>query len=206
MPNLAWTGMVSTSTLSRKWAPAYRPRKLTDLLAILWGDMHSFIRRIRGAAPLPTVAGLALAMFSSPTLAQKPEAGEVESPGEELEELEEVMVTAQRRAENLMTTPIAAASLTENDLQKKGVVNLPLTDTLAGRIAVDVERRDSFFVNQGAQPGPTKTAYNSSYRSTQVHDIDATVLDLPALGAPHVEEQADTPETTVSQELAICAA
>lgn len=355
-----------------------------------------------------------MALGSGPLFAQQPPAAaDAESPAAELEE---VTVTAQRRTENLMTTPIAAASLSENDLRKKGVdsvldlqyatpslsvqevghtssfnirgigqqstdlnavpgvplyidgmlnptiltsnayfdtnsievlrgpqgtfagasstggaifvnsrnpdfsglhgrfearlgnyrdmgfdgaVNLPLTGTLAGRIAVDVERRDSFFVNQGAQPGPTKTAYNSpgsldekqirgsllwtpiddvsvlwktlysttstggypyiplpspvlapyvsqaypdpsrvlhldtvemsdetavrstlevkwtiadavilrslsgygSYRSVQVHDIDATVLDLPQLGAPHVEEQADTPETTISQEL-----
>jgi iron complex outermembrane receptor protein len=406
---MAWTGIVSTFTLSRKWAAGFPP------LAILGeGVMHSFTRIVRGAALIPSAAALALAMFSSPTLAQKPEADEVESPSEELEE---VMVTAQRRSENLMTTPIAAASLSENDLQRKGVatvldlqyatpslsvqevghtssfnirgigqqstdlnavpgvplyvdgmlnptiltsnayfdtasvevlrgpqgtfagasstggaifvnsknpdftgglhgtfgarignyhdlgfngaVNLPLTDTLAGRIAVDVERRDSFFVNAGAQPGPTKTAYNTpgaldekqirasllwapiddvsflwktlysttstggypyiplpspilapyvsqvypdpsrvlhldtvemsvetavrstleakwkiadsvtlrsltgygSYRSTQVHDIDATVLDLPQLGSPHIEEDADTPETTISQEL-----
>src|ERR1700737_962671 len=116
MPNLAWTGIVSSFTLSRKWAAGNRRWPFRGE-----GDMHSVRRRIRGAALIPTVAGLALAMFSSPTLAQKPEAGEVESPSEELEE---VMVTAQRRAENLMTTPIAAASLSENDLQKKGVVSV----------------------------------------------------------------------------------
>src|ERR1700730_5501738 len=34
------------------------------------------------------------------------------------------MVTAQRRTENLMTTAVAASSLSENDLQKKGVVSI----------------------------------------------------------------------------------
>jgi iron complex outermembrane receptor protein len=38
------------------------------------------------------------------------------------------------------------------------------------------------------------------YRVINIHDIDATALDLPALGAPNVVEYADTPETTVSQE------
>jgi iron complex outermembrane receptor protein len=186
------------------------------------------------------------------------------------------------------------------DLRVKGAVNIPISEHLAARIAYNVERRNSFFTNQGSQPGPTQTVYNNPgsldeksvrlgllwvpndnfsllwktlttwqmtggypyiplpnpgyapygvsqaypdpsrvlhldtremsderavrstvevkwkfadditlrslsgygfYRSVQIHDIDATTLDLPALGLPHVEEQADTPETTVSQEL-----
>lgn len=185
------------------------------------------------------------------------------------------------------------------DLGFNGAANLPITDKLAGRLAVDIQRRDPFFRNAAAQPGPNGAAYNTpgkldekqirgsllwtptedlkilwktlwsdndtggypyfplpnpvyapyisqtypdphrtlhldtaemsderalrstlevkwkfgngitlrsmsgygKYRSTQVHDIDATTLDLPNLGAPRVTEQADTPETTLSQEL-----
>lgn len=185
------------------------------------------------------------------------------------------------------------------DVRVKGAVNIPISEHLAARVAYNVERRNSFFTNQGSQPGPTQTVYNNPgsldeksvrlsllwvpndnfsllwktlttwqmtggypyiplpnpgyapyvsqaypdpsrvlhldtremsderavrstvevkwkfadditlrslsgygfYRSVQIHDIDATTLDLPALGLPKVEEQADTPETTVSQEL-----
>src|ERR1700730_9231758 len=65
-----------------------------------------------------------------------------------------------------------------HDLGFNGAVNLPLTDTLAGRIAVDVERRDSFFVNQGAQPGPAKTAYNNP-GSLDEKQIRASLLWMP---------------------------
>jgi iron complex outermembrane recepter protein len=185
------------------------------------------------------------------------------------------------------------------DLGAHGAVNMPLSEHVAARIAFNVERRNSFFTNIGAMPGPGKTLYNSPgaldekelrasllwtpdddlsvlwktlliekstggypyiplpnpgyapyisqaypdpsrilnydtiekndehaarstlevkwrlpgdltlrslsgygfYRTINVHDIDATALDLPAAGLPHVEELADTPETTVSQEL-----
>ena len=49
--------------------------------------------------------------------------GAAETPAANVE-LQEVVVTAERRAENLQTTPIAATVLTGDQLEQKGVVQM----------------------------------------------------------------------------------
>ena len=51
--------------------------------------------------------------------------------------IEEVVVTAERRSENLMTTPITASVLTGTDLQNRGVVNVNDLQFLAPNLTVN---------------------------------------------------------------------
>jgi iron complex outermembrane receptor protein len=51
--------------------------------------------------------------------------------------IEEVVVTAERRSQNLMTTPITASVLTGTDLQNRGVVNVNDLQFLAPNLTVN---------------------------------------------------------------------
>jgi iron complex outermembrane receptor protein len=49
-----------------------------------------------------------------------------------------------------------------NDLGLQGAVNLPINDTLAARVAVNLERRDSFYDISGPMPGNPNLAWGSA--------------------------------------------
>jgi iron complex outermembrane receptor protein len=72
--------------------------------------------------------------------------------------LEEIIVTAERRAQNLQDVPISATILTAEDLDRKGVVNLADIQQVAPSIAINTFNRSTFVNIRGvgiAQSAPT---------------------------------------------------
>jgi len=82
----------------------------------------TMLRELMGTPPTTIVilSASAALCFVDVAVAQQPSA----SAARDTTELQEVVVTAERRAENLQTTPIAATVLSGDDLVQKGVVQM----------------------------------------------------------------------------------
>lgn len=77
---------------------------------------------------------------------------------EENEGLEQIVVTAERRAQNLQDVPISATVLTADDLSQKGVTNLNDVQQVAPSLAINTFNRSTFINIRGvgiAQSAPT---------------------------------------------------
>src|SRR5271168_2622924 len=86
------------------------------------GRQPSPARRTAATAATLTVFAclLGLGATSAALAQQTPVAGSVQPAGA----LEEIVVTAERRGEQLQTTPIAITALTGQDLQARNLVNI----------------------------------------------------------------------------------
>ncbi|NBC36047.1 TonB-dependent receptor [Novosphingobium sp. FSY-8] len=101
-----------------------------------------------------SAAAVLLATVSTPALAQT----EAPAPAPAAGALGEIVVTAERRAQNLQQVPISATVLTGADLQKKGVSNLSDIQQVAPSIAINTVNRSTFVNIRGigiAQSAPT---------------------------------------------------
>lgn len=85
--------------------------------------------------PITIAAALAFTSFSGTTLAQAPAEGEI---------IEEVIVTATRRAEGVQDIPINITAVTGAKIEEQGLVDLAdLTKTVPGLFVVDQGGRDA---------------------------------------------------------------
>ncbi|MBB3048609.1 outer membrane receptor protein involved in Fe transport [Litorivivens lipolytica] len=73
--------------------------------------------------PFSLLAGAALSLVGSPVFAQSAESGAAPSSDQKATALEEVIVTARRRAENIQETPIAVTAISGEALREQGIVN-----------------------------------------------------------------------------------
>ena len=74
--------------------------------------------------PVALVASSALSLVSVPLLAQEQNAQTTAKPAvKQVAALEEVIVTARRRAENIQETPIAVTAISGESLREQGIVN-----------------------------------------------------------------------------------
>jgi len=64
------------------------------------------------------------------------------------------------------------------DVGSRGAVNLPISDTLAARVAYNVERRDSFFRDIGGQTTPTGGAFDTPGKLNE-QDLRLSLLWKP---------------------------
>ncbi len=102
---------------------------------------------------LRPVAMLLLAGTSAPALAQ----AEAATSGGTLSE---IVVTAERREQNLQDVPISATVLSGEELQKRGVTNLNDIQLVAPSIAINTFNRSTFINIRGvgiAQSAPTSS-------------------------------------------------
>lgn len=94
---------------------------------------------------------LLLAGVSMPALAQS-------EPADNQGGLDEIVVTAERREQNLQDVPISATVLSGEELQKRGVTNLNDIQQVAPSIAINTFNRSTFINIRGvgiAQSAPT---------------------------------------------------
>src|SRR5689334_24157009 len=99
---------------------------------------------------LPSRAAAALALASA--LPAHPAWAAEETP------LDEVIVTAERREQNLQDVPISATVLSAEDLDRRGVTDLNDIQTVAPAVAINVVNRSTFVNIRGvgiAQSAPT---------------------------------------------------
>src|SRR5436190_3570344 len=109
--------------------------------------------RLSRAALLLCAASSALgvAAFSAPAFA---------ADAEEATVLPEVVITAERRTQNLQDTPISATVIGAQELAEKGVSNLADIQRVAPSVAINTYNRSSFVNIRGvgiAQSAPTST-------------------------------------------------
>jgi iron complex outermembrane recepter protein len=98
-------------------------------------------------------AALAAAILTAPVWAQAPSAPDDASP-----ELDEVVVTAERREVNLQDVPASATVLSASDLATQGVDNVIEIQTVAPSVAINTYNRSTFINIRGvgiAQSAPT---------------------------------------------------
>ncbi|WP_417318682.1 TonB-dependent receptor [Emcibacter sp.] len=101
---------------------------------------------------LPLFSGV-LAGFALSGAVQAQEAG-----SEEVFTLEEIVVTAERREQNLQDIPISATVLTAESMAKKGVGNIHDIQNVAPSVAINTYNRSTFINIRGvgiAQSAPT---------------------------------------------------
>jgi iron complex outermembrane recepter protein len=70
-----------------------------------------------------------------------------------------------------------------NDISLQGAINLPISDTLAARVAFYQERRDSFFVEEGAQAGAVANPTELSFKTPG--NLDKKELRIGLLWQPN---------------------
>ena len=73
-------------------------------------------RAMRGLRPLTGMLLGTAAVLAQPAMAQDAATGDSD-------QLEEIVVTAERRSESLMTVPVAVSALTTNDLARQGITS-----------------------------------------------------------------------------------
>ncbi len=83
-----------------------------------------------------SVLAMALALVAAPAWAQDASTGQAEQPAQE-DGLQEIVVTAQRRAESLQDVPIAISVFSADAITEQGVGNLAALSRLAPNVNLD---------------------------------------------------------------------
>ena len=94
----------------------------------------------------------------SPSIEPDPSAQPTQEEADDSGGLEDIVVTAERREQNLQDVPISATVLTGEQLQKRGVVNLNDIQQVAPSVAINTFNRSTFINIRGvgiAQSAPT---------------------------------------------------
>ena len=74
-------------------------------------------------------------------------AASAQSPPSQAQTLEEVVVTAQRRSENLQTVPIAATVLGGEELAERGITNIQGLETAAAGLSIQPPGSGETYIN-----------------------------------------------------------
>lgn len=100
------------------------------------------------AVPL-VLTGAAAALMTQPVLAQSAQDGTADQPvGEGSNQLQEVVVTARYRRENLQSTPLSITAITAADLKQQALINVnDIGDTIP----------NAYFRQPASNYGPTET-------------------------------------------------